>query len=331
MTRTRRIATLSVCAVALLVIAVPGSPDLIGLPGVAEVQAGADTKVFLNGKPVAVYFNDGDSFRVLRGRMKDARARIAGFNTLESHGPVHQWGDWTAAEMYVLAKMATLHARRGVWHCTTDGKLDTYGRMLVHCPDLGESLARLGLAHALTIDDEPADAALLAAQKEAMEARRGIWAHGVPPFIVTSLHSVEEDVNGHGTYNRVVSTEDGHTVSWRHTERYDECQNVCKMEYAFDESLVAGMVEAIKLDANAAALIDGLSDEALAQVVRDFGRFRHVDRQVPEDRRWPLVQYLNGYVENGGLGAEDAGKPVCCMVHVPFKRRYGTGKASCLK
>ena len=70
------------------------------------------TMVFLNGKAVPVFFNDGDSFRVLSGSMKGSKARLAGFNTLESHGPVHSWGDWTVKEMYVLAKMATLHARR---------------------------------------------------------------------------------------------------------------------------------------------------------------------------------------------------------------------------
>ena len=324
----RRFATLSVCAATLLAVA---APDLSHPVGVPEAEASAETKIFLNGKPVAVHFNDGDSFRVLRGRMKDAKARIAGFNTLESHGPVHQWGEWTAKEMYVLAKMATLYSRRGVWHCTSDGKVDTYGRMLAHCPKLGEELVRLGLAHALTIDDNPADATLLAAQKEAMEARRGMWAHGVPSFIVTSLHSVVVDVNGHGTYYRVISTEDGHTVSWRHTEHYAECQNVCKMEYEVDESKLPGVVDALKADANATALIDGLSDDVLLQLVRDFAHYQHVDREIPKDRRWPLVQLLKGYVASGAFGAPGDGKPICCMVNVPFKRRYGTGRASCLK
>ena len=83
--------------------------------------AGAEpaSKVFLNGVPAPVYFNDGDSFRVLSGKFAGLKGRLAGFNTLESYGPVHQWGTWTYKEMYVLAKMATLNARRGTWSCTS--------------------------------------------------------------------------------------------------------------------------------------------------------------------------------------------------------------------
>ena len=31
-----------------------------------------------------------------------------------------------------------------------------------------------------------------------MEAKRGLWSHGIPPFILTSIHSVEEDTEGRG-------------------------------------------------------------------------------------------------------------------------------------
>jgi endonuclease YncB( thermonuclease family) len=133
------------------------------------------TKVFINGKAMPVYFNDGDSFRVLTDGTK---ARLAGYNTLESHGAVHQWGTWTEKELFVLAKMATIHARDRVWHCESDGKTDTYGRTLMWCPDLAEELIRLGYAHAMSIDDTPARPELLAAQREAIAERRGMWAHG---------------------------------------------------------------------------------------------------------------------------------------------------------
>ena len=49
--------------------------------------AGAQTKVILNGKAVPVHFNDGDTFSVQAGEYKDASARLAGFNTLESIAP----------------------------------------------------------------------------------------------------------------------------------------------------------------------------------------------------------------------------------------------------
>lgn len=305
---------------------------LIGAFLSADVAAGPpESKVFLNGKPVAVFFNDGDSFRVLRGRQKGAKARLAGFNTLESHGPVHQWGDWTTKELYILAKMATLHARRGVWYCTTDGKADSYGRMLAYCPGLAEELIRLGYAHALTVTDDPSDEKLLAAQREAQQARRGIWAHGVPRYIVTSIHSVEEDTSGRGTYNRTIDTADGHTVTWRHTNRYSECQKVCKLHYPVDEILLPAVVDALKADANAAKLIEGLSDEVVRKAVRDFATYRHVDREIPKDRRWEMIQFFQGYLQAGEFGEMPDAEEVSCMVHVDFKRRYGTGKASCLK
>ena len=128
------------------------------------------TRVILNGKATPVFFNDGDSFRVLKGKMKGAKARLFGYNTLESYGAVHQWGDWTAKELYYIAKMSALHARAGVWTCTTDGKTDTYGRMLVNCPGLAEDLVRRGWAHALSINDDPAQDFLLKAQHEAIAA-----------------------------------------------------------------------------------------------------------------------------------------------------------------
>ena len=323
MTRNRKFATRLVCAAVVV---------LIGAAFSADVAAGPpESKVFLNGKPVAVFFNDGDSFRILRGRHKGARARLAGFNTLESHGPVHQWGDWTEKEMYVLAKMATLHARRGVWHCTSESKLDSYGRMLLSCPDLAEEMIRLGYAHALTVTDDPSDEKLLAAQREAQEQKRGIWAHGIPEYIVTSIHSVEEDVRGRGTYNRTVDTRDGHSVMWRHVNRYEECQRVCKYKYAVDEAKLAEVLTAFKADANAAKLIEGLSDEALTTAVRNFATFRHFDREIPVERRWDLIQLFEGYLKAGWFGEIPPGTEVSCMRHIDFKRRYGTGKAACLK
>jgi endonuclease YncB( thermonuclease family) len=296
-------------------------------------QAAADNtagKVILNGTPVPVYFNDGDSFRVLEGRLKGAKARLVGFNTLESHGPVHSWGTWTAKELYVLAKMATLHARRGVWECKTDGNTDTYGRMLVSCPGLAADQIRHGFAHALTVTDDPAAPELLAAQREAIAARRGIWAHGVPAFVLTSLHSVEEDTTGRGTYNRLVSTEDGHSVMWKHDNRYTECQKVCHMEYSVDEARIPAIVAALTAEKAAAELIAGLSAEDLTSVVRDYARFRHINRKVAKDKRQALAAHLAGYVQAGQFGTQTASEGAC-MVHVDFKRRYGRGKAACLK
>ncbi len=289
------------------------------------------TKVFINGKPSPVFFNDGDSFRVLGGSYKSTKARLAGYNTLESYGAVHSWGDWTAKEMYVIAKMATLYARKGVWHCETDGKTDTYGRMLLWCPDLATELVRLGYAHAMSIDDEPGKPELLEAQREAIANKRGLWSHGVPGFILTSLHSVEEDVDGHGTYNRLVSSDDAHSVKWKHSNRYSECDKICHHTYEVDDAMVDHVVATLKDDGAVGSWIDGLSNDELKAMVAEFAEYRHINRSVPEQWREQFKQHLlSNYLQQGKFGDQQQ-YDGACMVHVDFKRRYGEGRAACLK
>ena len=113
------------------------------------------SKAIINGLMAPVYFNDGDTFRVLSGPLSGTKARLAGYNTLESFGPVHQWGTWTTRELYVNAKSATLFARRGVWQCSWDKKVDGYGRGLFQCPELATAQIRAGLAHAMTVTADP--------------------------------------------------------------------------------------------------------------------------------------------------------------------------------
>ncbi len=302
----------------------------VGLAGTAmttkTAQAEPASKVNVNGKLVGVFFNDGDSFRIIRG--SSGKARLAGFNTLESHGAVHQWGTWTAKELYVIAKMATLHARRGSWSCESDGSTDTYGRMLAYCKDLATDQVLHGYAHAMTITDDPAKPELLAAQAKAIANKAGIWAHGVPEFIVTSLHSVEEDVNGNGTYNRLISSKDGHTLTWKHNNKYTECQNVCLQTYPNEAALLPAVMEKVKLEG--AALIEGMSDDALMGVLATYQRVRLVDRPAPKKHRQALNKLLKSYAAQGLFGTA-ASTDSSCMVHVPFKRRYGGGRASCLK
>ena len=102
--------------------------SILGLGFVLNVHGTPRTRVSLNGQVAPVFFNDGDSFRVLSGDLKGSKARLAGFNTLESYGAVHSWGSWTKKELYALAKMGTYNAREGIWTCTSDLSTDTYGR-----------------------------------------------------------------------------------------------------------------------------------------------------------------------------------------------------------
>ncbi len=329
--RTQRASTRARLALPLALAALPALAGL-ALTAAPRPAAAAEprSKVILNGKLVQVTFNDGDSFRVLGGAMSGTKARLAGYNTLESYGPVHQWGTWTEKELYVLAKMATMHARRGIWECETDGDTDTYGRILVSCPGLSEDLVRRGYAHVLTVGDEPGDPRLVAAQAEAIAARRGLWSHGVPAFVLTSLHSAEEDTDGHGTYNRLVSTEDGHSVKWKHDNRYSECAKVCQMVFDVDEATIDEVTKVLRADTAVATIVEPLDDATLRKVVASFARFRHIDREVPKDDRETLKRHLLGYVSAGRFGSAE-GKPASCMIHIDFKRRFGTGRAACLK
>ncbi|NVB38707.1 thermonuclease family protein [Pseudenhygromyxa sp. WMMC2535] len=302
---------------------------LLGGPEQGEA-AEAQTKVILNGETVPVYFNDGDSFRVLGGSYKDAKARLFGYNTLESYGAVHQWGDWTARELFVLAKMGTYNGRDGVWECETDGKTDTYGRILVWCPKLAEDQIRKGYAHVMSIDDNPGIPELVEAQKDAIAARRGIWAHGVPEFVLTSLHSKEEDVDGKGTYNRLVSSLDGHSVKWRHSTRYRECDKVCHYEYEVDAATVDEVLSAARSDAEISPYLAKLDDAAARSVILEFARFRHINREIPEDDRDALDALLTTWADAGRFGTQVEHESAC-MIHVPFQRRFGGGKAECLK
>jgi endonuclease YncB( thermonuclease family) len=310
-----------------------------------EARAEPITKVFLNGAVTPVYFNDGDSFRIQAGPFKGAQARLSGYNTLESFGPAHKWGSWTTKELYVIAKYATLEARRGVWHCEGDGKKDGYGRLLLFCKDLAASLIERGLAHTYSVDENPGDPDLLAVQREAIKNRRGMWAHGVPRNVVTSLHVKSEGGGKDGvTSNRLISTSDARTTKWIHNDEYEECQTVCQKVKVLGEKDVDSAYNAIKGDEKLAALN---LDEATLKAALPAA-YEAVARKVPSGTDdWAAFgigvpgaltaeqrQVLHGAIEravaagklNPSSETEDA-----CMVHVDFRRRFGGERAACLR
>ena len=294
-------------------------------PALAVAEPAA--RVFINGKPNAVFFNDGDSFRVLKGAYRGAKARLAGYNTLESHGAVHQWGRWTAKELYVIAKLATLKARQGTWHCTTDEKRDGYGRMLMWCRDLAIFQVRHGLAHAMSVRG-PAKAVLLKAQALAQRERVGIWAHGIPAYVMTSVHSAEEDTRGRGTYNRLVSSGDGHSAKYWHETSYNECDNVCVRVRDFTDAEVKAAIAKLKSNGDLMAKLSGVTPKLLEGAVRHYARFGVVDNPFPDKLTRPLMLALHKIAKATFKGKSVIGS---CMIHVAFKRRYGTGRAACLK
>lgn len=313
-----------------------GAVLVVLLFAATEARAEPATKVFLNGVATPVYFNDGDSFRVLAGKLQGSKARLSGYNTLESYGPAHQWGDWSAHEMFVLAKMATAMARVGVWRCTSDLETDTYGRTLWWCPDLAEAQVRAGLAHVMSVTDEPGDPKLIAAQDEAKAARRGMWAHGIPDYVLTSLHSITEEAERTTTYNRLVSSADGHSLKWVHDDNYDECAVVCD-DGAETKARIDRGVAALEADAAVATLIAGAdgarpyTDDELAVLVSGFARTKDVSRWVKRPEHGEAFSRVLERLASGGELGRVQGAVRACMIYVDFRRRFGGGRAECLR
>jgi hypothetical protein len=175
-----------------------------------------------------VRWTDGDSFKIRSGAYKGKNTRLQGYNTLEAYGPVHRWGEWTARELFAIAEQSAPAAASQEWACTTDGKQDGYGRLLIDCPKLAEFMIREGYATAYAVEGT-APKELLAAQREAIEKKAGMWRKGAVKGVVSSLHSLgEEGGEPDKAYNRVVDTRDGSALKREHHQKYETCQEVCE-------------------------------------------------------------------------------------------------------
>lgn len=209
------------------------APDATPEAARAPADAGAPrssrvrSHVILDGEKTQVEWSDGDTFRIRSGPHAGTNARLQGYNTLEDYGPVHRWGTWTREELLGNAKASGDRVRGEEWTCKSVGDKDRYGRLLVSCPEAGLTLVREGYAFAFSVDG-PAPAQWQAAQKEAREARRGMWAKGTPRHVISSLHSADEG----NAYNRLVDTVTGHAQTRPHQDRYELCQEVCLGEGA---------------------------------------------------------------------------------------------------
>lgn len=287
------------------------------------------TKVFVNGAVTPVYFNDGDSFRIQAGPFRGTQSRLSGYNTLESFGPVHSWGTWTEKEMHVIAKMATHEAQLGVWHCEGDGKKDGYGRLLLFCKDLALHLIGKGLAHTYSVNEEPGDPDLLKVQREAMAARRGMWAHGIPRFIVTSLHSKSEGGDKNGvTSNRLISTTDAHSDKWVHNDDYAECQKVCSEVDMMSDADAAKNTELLAELPAAATALTALPEGDRVPALRDLYEVLARGATASEAQA-PILEGMRKLKSEGRLVVTGV-QPDSCHVYVDFRRRFGGERAKCL-
>ncbi len=301
---------------------------LLATSGPAEGTA--YSRVFINGTPVPVYFNDGDSFRIFGGEFRGSQCRLAGFNTLESFGPAHQWGEWHPYELYINAKMATYNGRRGTWHCETDGSRDGYGRILMDCPDLAVDQIRNGYAHAYQVDDTPSRPAYLRAQQEAIQNRRGMWAHGVPDYVMTSIHSADEDLGRDVHYNRLVSVRDAHTESMQHRDTYSECSWICNDEIRVELPPIEAAARRLREDPQIGPLLADFFNLHLVEFVSRYRRVGELPEYLEGEAR-PLVEQRLAREQAQGMLGETRTVRGSCMLHVPFDRRYGQDRAECLR
>ena len=183
--------------------------------------------VALDGESARIRWTDGDTFRILSGRHAGSSARLVGVNALESYGPVHRWGGDDGWGLFAVAKRAAAEAAAATVRCTIEERRDVYQRLLATCPEVAEALVRAGDAMVFAVDAPP-DPRLVALQREAQAARRGMWAAGAPPLLPSSVHSADEsDLGSRGAYDRIVDTRTGATEARPHQRVYRICEEVC--------------------------------------------------------------------------------------------------------
>jgi hypothetical protein len=220
--------------------------------------------------------------------------------------------------------------------------------VLLDCPDLAVSQIVNGFAHAMNVDDTPSRPEYLRAQQEAIRERRGMWAHGVPLFVVSSLHSNDEDPERTDpSYNRLVSTRDGHSEKWEHQDNYGECQWVCYQEVVADEQRVRDFGQTLRRDPEVGPLLAPLSNLLVVEIVSRWVRREALPAWLTEeeekaqtegrmgieidDRLAPLLTLrLASAMSSGALGGREV-RPGSCALYASFERRYGRDRASCLR
>ena len=160
-----------------------------------------------------------------------------------------------------------------------------------------------------------------------------MWAHGVPEYVLTSLHSIDEGGGRDGkTYNRLVSVVDGHSMKWEHTERYEECQDVCWQPT--EEERLARFTERLKMRAQVSGWIGELSEaeqRALAGAyLKGDAQLSALSLELSEERKGQALRALEEMSEEGWVEAAQSDVKTC-MIYVDFRRRFGAARAVCLK
>lgn len=233
-----RILPLTIVCLFLLLLAAPGCSS--GQQRKDKPRVGTRKHVSYSppeGTRVVVRVIDGDTV-VLNG---GTRVRVNNINTPEIDEELGREAKDFAIKM-VHKKMVRVEGN----------SKDHYGRVLgdlnVEGKRLSEELVRAGMAHAFFIPpvDKDRKLALLAAQTEAKDANRGIWATGryQGDFHITSFHANprgNDNFNLNGEYVRIASV----AVVSRSLKGYQLC-NKRRDCYTFGDVVVpAGYTVAV--------------------------------------------------------------------------------------
>ncbi|MCB9646031.1 MAG: hypothetical protein H6730_05445 [Deltaproteobacteria bacterium] len=127
------------------------------------------------------------------------------------------------------------------------------------------------------------------------------------------------------TYNRLVSSVDGHSAKWLHENSYDECQDVCAMERVVSPEVIEAAVETLRNDTEMADVVAQLPKSQLTQIVSDFsqlGWFRGVKDEAIAKR---ITDRLTAMDAEGKLGgrAQAGGLRGLRRFRAPLRRGAG--------
>jgi hypothetical protein len=174
-----------------------------------------------------------------------------------------------------------------------------------------------------------------------------MWAHGIPRFVMTSLHSKDEGGDKHGvSSNRLISTYDGHSDKWVHEDTYKECQNVCHEVPDTTDADLDKIIVLLKADEEAASVTAAMDAALLREtaraliemslrgaplVVTELGVYGlALPPGITQEQAGPIVAAMTRINAAKKIAATGKRKDTC-QVYVDFKRRFGGERAECLR
>ena len=149
---------------------------------------------------------------------------------------MHQWGDWSFRELYVNAKAATLHPRRGIWRCSGISASTATGAAFFKCPELAIHMIRAGMAHADRHAEPSPEACSGRSTRRDKEPARHVGRRRpqIRPHLTPS---------GGWRRTRLGLQPPGldptmNSGLWIHGETYGECDKVCVREVELDSQVL---------------------------------------------------------------------------------------------